>query len=291
MRHPQNLHLLSSYDAIVTPTDHVRFVRQRLKPRPELIYVSHGIGGRAASYSSKYEAFDFVVLASRNDERRLLADGRIAKGRYAVAGYPKLETHPRRASKSPLFANERPVVLFNPHSKRALRSWERFARPLIRHFARADDFNLVVAPHVKLFGRRPGFLWRRWERMAVADRVIVDLGSARSHDMTYTSGADIYVGDVSSQVYEFLGRPKPCVFLNAHRLKWQDNVDFPNWGLGDVVETPEEAIAAIRAAISRHPLYEQRQRDRIAEVIDVTPGAAARATDAILSFLKCDAAS
>ena len=101
MRHPQNLHLLSSYDAIVTPTDHVRFVRQRLKPRPELIYVSHGIGGRAASYSSKYEDFDFVVLASRNDERRLLADGRIAKGRYAVAGYPKLETHPRRASKSP----------------------------------------------------------------------------------------------------------------------------------------------------------------------------------------------
>jgi hypothetical protein len=191
MRQPDNLRLLSSYDAIVTPSDHARFVRDRLDPLPQLIYVSHGIGGRAASYSSKYEAFDFVVLASRNDEWRLLAERRIAAGRYTVAGYPKLETQGPDAGKAPLFRNERPVVLFNPHSKRGLRSWERFARPLIRHCAQSGEFNLIVAPHVKLFGRRPRFLWRYWERMAVADRVIVDLGSARCLDMTYTAAADI----------------------------------------------------------------------------------------------------
>jgi hypothetical protein len=290
LRQADNLRLLSSYDAIVTPTDHARFVRQRLNPRPRLIYVSHGIGGRAASYSSKYQDFDFVVLASRNDERRLLADRRIVPGRYTVAGYPKLETHRLDAGKKALFGNQRPVILFNPHSKRALRSFERFARPLIRHCARTGEFNLIVAPHVKLFSRRPRFLWRRWERMAAADRVIVDLGSGRCLDMTYTAAADIYVGDVSSQVYEFLSRPKPCIFLNAHRLDWRGNPDFPNWNLGDVAETPQEAIAAIRTAASRHHFYEPRQRDRIAEVIDTRPGAAARAADAIVSYMDDNAA-
>jgi hypothetical protein len=76
------------------------------------------------------------------------------------------------------------------------------------------------------------------------------------------------------------------VFLNAHQLDWRSNPDFPNWDLGDVVETPEQAIDAIRTAFDRHHLYEQRQRERIAATIDRTPGAAARAADAILGFLE-----
>ena len=84
-----------------------------------------------------------------------------------------------------------------------------------------------------MFGRRPQAERRRWERLAVPGRVIIDLGSERSLDMTYSRAADIYAGDVSSQVYEFLDRPKPCVFLNAHGIEWRDNPNFPNWDLGD----------------------------------------------------------
>src|SRR3546814_2965461 len=43
----------------------------------------------------------------------------------------------------------------------------------------------------------------------------IDLGSERSIDMSYTGSADLYLGDVSSQVAEYLYRPRPCVFLNA----------------------------------------------------------------------------
>lgn len=287
MRHRPNLEILSSYDAIVTPTDHVRFVLDRLDRRPAMIYVNHGIGGRAASYSDKYLGFDFVLVAGRNDEQRLLGDGRIRPGHYAVIGYPKFETARRLVKEQPkLFANNRPIVLFNPHSKRALRSWEMFARPLIDHVRKTGEFNLIVAPHVKLFGRMPRFIWRRWERLACPDRVIVDLGSPRSLDMTYTSAADIYAGDVSSQIYEFLSEPKPCVFVNAHALEWRGNRDLPNWDLGDVAETPDEAIDALRSAIARHPFYEELQRQRISQVVDRTPGAAARAADAVLSFLS-----
>jgi hypothetical protein len=287
MRDKRNVALLAGYDAIVTPTDHAGILRSALSPRTAMIYVNHGIGGRAASYSDKYLKFDFVVVANRKDEERLLDAGMIRPGHYIVAGYPKFEAAERLARRrKPLFRNDRPVVLFNPHSKRALRSWERFARPLIEHAARTSKFNLIVAPHVKLFNRRPRFVWRQWERLAVPDRVIVDLGSSRSLDMTYTSAAHIYVGDVSSQLYEFLGRPKPCVFLNAHKLQWRGNPGFPNWDLGDVVETPDQAIGAIRNARSRHSLYQAKQASRIAEAIDRTPGAASRAADAIVAFLR-----
>jgi len=288
LRQPKNVRRLSGFDAIVTPTDHARVLRPRLKPLPAMIYVNHGIGGRAASYSDKYSGFDFVIVATRRDEARLLADGRITSGHYAVAGYARFETARRLhgTSRPRLFSNDRPVVLFNPHSKRALRSWDRFARPLIEHAATTEDFNLIVAPHVKLFGRRPRFLWKRWERMAVADRVIVDLGSPQSLDMTYALAADVYAGDVSSQLYEFLSEPKPCVFLNAHRLRWRNNRDFQNWRLGDVADTPAEAIEAIRSAFTRHHLYREEQATRIADVRDAAPGAAKRAADAILSYLN-----
>jgi glycosyltransferase involved in cell wall biosynthesis len=115
--------------------------------------------------------------------------------------------------------------------------------------------------------------------------VIVDLGSARSFDMTYSVAADIYAGDVSSQLSEFLTRPKPCVFLNAHKIGWRGNRDFANWNLGDVVETAADAIAAIRSANARHHLYRELQQKQIDASVDGQPRAARRAADAIATFL------
>ncbi|MEO5774061.1 MAG: glycosyltransferase [Sphingomicrobium sp.] len=292
LRARENLSLLSGYDVIVTPTDHTRFIRPFLNPCPSMIYVNHGIGGREASYSEKYLGFDFVLVAGRNDEQRLLEKRRVRPGRYGVIGYPKFEAADRlRKGQEPLFPNDRPTVLFNPHSKRALRSWERFARPLIDHVAGTGEFNLVVAPHAKMFGRRPRFVWRRWERLAVPGRVIVDLGSPRALDMTYSAAADIYAGDVSSQIYEFLSEPKPCVFLNAHSLDWKESPNFPTWDLGDVVDTPAAAIEAIRTAQERHVHYRELQARRMAEVVDKTPGAARRGADAVLEYLNRPAQS
>ena len=34
--------------------------------------------------------------------------------------------------------------------------------------------------------------------------------------MSYTYSADAYIGDVSSQVYEFLVRPRACFFIDTH---------------------------------------------------------------------------
>lgn len=64
----------------------------------------------------------------------------------------------------------------------------------------------------------------------------IDLGSTASTDMAYTLGADIYLGDESSQVYEFLIEPRSCIFLNAHHVQWKNNPYYYHWNLGQVVD-------------------------------------------------------
>ena len=40
--------------------------------------------------------------------------------------------------------------------------------------------------------------------------------------MTYTKQADIYLGDVSSQVYEFMLKPRPCIFFNPENINYKN---------------------------------------------------------------------
>src|SRR3546814_16116783 len=75
---------------------------------------------------------------------------------------------------------------------------------------------LVVAPHVRLFAEASDAERAAVAKLAVPGKVMIDLASDRLFDMSYTSGADIYLGDVSSQVYEFLATPRPCLFSNPH---------------------------------------------------------------------------
>ena len=146
--------------------------------------------------------------------------------------------------------------------------------------------NLVVAPHVKLFRRRTEAVRDAWRTRSTGN-VLLDPGSDRSVDMSYAVAADIYVGDVSSQVYEFLAEPRPCVFLNAHRIDWRDDPSFAHWHLGDVVDDPADLMAAIRAAPERHALYRERQEALAkASLGDTSPGAAARAAAAVIAFME-----
>jgi hypothetical protein len=107
--------------------------------------------------------------------------------------------------------------------------------------------------------------------------------------MRYTLAADIYAGDVSSQVYEFLLEPKPCVFLNAHGADWQNSPDYPMWRLGEVADSPERAIERIRTAFDDHPRFAELQRDeRQKRIGGLEPGSAERAAAVILSFLRAE---
>ena len=101
-----------------------------------------------------------------------------------------------------------------------------------------------------------------------------------------TSDADIYLGDASSQVYEFLRRPRPCVFLNTHRLAWQNDPNFAHWRAGPVIDDPADLGAALAHAREDHErLYRPVQQAMFDYSFDLTEEpSSARAGRALAKF-------
>ncbi|MDP1027539.1 hypothetical protein Q5H91_09970 [Sphingomonas sp. KR1UV-12] len=280
-----NARTLNRFDAIFAVENSVASVRRLGVDRPRLIYSPHGFGDRARGFIPRIATFDYVLLAGPKTEARMLREGLVRPGDYALTGSVKLETGERLRDAEPLrLAAPGPTVLYNPHKEPRLTSWHRFVEPLLAGFAAQDDMNLVVAPHVKLFRRRTAAVRARWEGRSTPS-ILIDTGSDRAVDTSYVAAADIYVGDVSSQVYEFLATPRPCVFLNAHRIAWRDDPSFAHWHLGDVVDDPTDLMAAIRAAPARHALYRDRQAALAAASLGDHHRSAARAADAIMGYL------
>ncbi len=287
-----NVDELARYDAVFAVEDSAATLR-RLQRRPmTLIYSPHGFGDRAAGFDRLAATFDYLLLPGRKTACRMVREKLARPGEYATIGPVKLETSDRlRRQGEPLFARKRPVVLYNPHKAPGLTSWRHFIAPMLDAFGRQEAFNLVVAPHIKMFRRRPPRVRAQWEARGTP-HILIDTGSDRLLDMTYTAGADIYVGDVSSQVYEFLAVPRPCVFLNPHRRRWRDDPNFAHWHLGDVVERPDQLMDAIRAAPARHALFRPLQEAMTdASLGDRSPGAAKRGADAVAAFLARSSAA
>ncbi|MBJ7500816.1 MAG: hypothetical protein JHC57_13780 [Sphingopyxis sp.] len=285
------LSFFRQFDAIVVPERTTTAIRHFLPRKTRLIFTPHGAGDRAITFDVRDRHFDFALVAGEKSEQRMLDAGTIRPGHYAVNGYVKLDLVPRlQAAREPLFANGRPTVLYAPHFKHELSSWDRFGRHIIAWFAGQDRYNLVVAPHVRLFAEASDAERAAVTKLAVPGKILIDLGSDRLFDMSYTSGTDIYLGDVSSQVYEFLATPRPCLFLNAHEVDWVGDPDYLFWTLGDVIDDLSELPRALEQAPGRHPLYADAQRERLAESIGGNPaGAAQRGAEAILRFLAKNA--
>jgi hypothetical protein len=280
---------LSQYDAIFTVEDTAFRLFKGRPPqmRPKKIYMPHGAGDGTVGFSPRARMFDYVLLAGSKSARRMLSLEHIRPENHCEVGLVKIETADRLSSvNGPLFSNQRLTVLYNSHKTRGLESWSTFVEPMLAEFTMSEEFNLIVAPHVKLFRRRSEKTKAYW-RSRSNSKIIIDLGSDRSVDMTYTRSADIYVGDISSQVYEFLARPRPCVFLNPHKVDWRRNPDFAHWHLGDVITDPRDLMHAIRSAPARHHLYrEQQEAQAAASLGDRSGGAARRAAEAVMAFMQ-----
>ena len=90
--------------------------------------------------------------------------------------------------------------------------------------------------------------WRRGvdPAIAAAPNIRIDLGSQASIDMTYTRAADVYIGDVSSQIYEFLAVPRAAIFLDGHGAKdWAAHENYQFWHNGPVVRSAAEFEALL----------------------------------------------
>lgn len=260
-----------------------------------IIHTRHGAGDRAIGFDRASAGFDHVLVSGPKIRERLVAEAGVDPDRLSMVGYPKFDLLPDEPVRLPFQSNGKPTVLYNPHPSPHLSSWYRQGRAVLQHFVDDDRYNLIFAPHVMLFHRRfvlsvdklridrPGKLE---ERVLAAPNIHVDLGSRACTDMTYTQAADIYLGDVSSQVYEFLVRPRPCLFLDAHGTAWRDDANYAHWRAGEVIESRDALGAALDRATAEHVRYRPVQQELFARSFDLTGEASAdRAARAVMTAL------
>ncbi len=290
----QNRAAFARLDALVVPETTTTLLKTRFGLTDlALIYLPHGAGDRSIGFRNVTRLFDFVLLSGPKVRDRMLADGLITEAGHAIVGYPKFDTIGAPPAK--IFDNGKPTVLYNPHFDAYLSSWYRMGEQVLEFFANQSEFNLIFAPHVMMYRRnyhlsvehaRVGRVRPVAQKYRDAPNIHVDTGSSRSSDMSYTRQADIYLGDASSQVYEFLLTPKPCIFFNAHGAKWQGNPNYAHWRLGDVLSDVGDLSSALRGATIFPDAYQREQEAAVANTfaLDAVPSSR-RAAAAIAGFL------
>lgn len=255
-----NLKIWKSLDCLIVAERTSTTLRHLPIKLPLFIHIPHGAGDRAKSYDPRIRHFDHVLVAGDKDKRRMMELDLITETTGHVTGYIKPYAVTRISPKVPtLFDNDRPTVLYNPHFASKLSSWDEFGIDLLKAFAARKDMNFIFAPHIRLFAKQSAEARRAAEAFADFENIYVDLGSERSTDMTYTRMADIYLGDVSSQVYEFLSGPKPCIFITNSDTQWRDNPDYAHWAYGPVCHSVDGVMTAVSQAMSSLPDYAEKQ--------------------------------
>ena len=285
-----NLDFFRTLDALVAPERHCLKLRTKYGLTDlKLIHTRHGAGDREGGFDERLGAFDFTILPGQKYVDRLNELGYLRPGAYAVAGWPKFEVVRglKRETKR-FFDNDNPVVVYNPHFDQTVSSWRPMGLQVLDFFAKNRDYNLIFAPHVVLFKRSRRHQASLPKKYYDIPNVLIDKGSAASADMTYLLAADIYLGDVSSQIYEFLLNPRPCIFLNGHNVAWLGNPYYFHWTLGQVVNNVETDLrSALEQAFASHPHFLPKQCEAFAYTFrtESESTAAQRGADALARFL------
>lgn len=205
-----------------------------------------------------------------------------------VVGSTKLDAV-TSVEKPALFPEEKPIVLYNPHFGIPHSSWHEHGVAVLDYFKNQNTYNLIFAPHINLFNKvgldtDTSFV----ENFSKVPHIYMDLGSVASVDMVYPQMADIYLGDVSSQSYEFMMTPRPCIFINAEKIDYANHMFYPFWTAGKVVENIEQLDNALKHTTSSLPQYISEQERLTAVSMQQVEGSTAteRAAKEMILFLE-----
>ncbi|MFV0338348.1 MAG: hypothetical protein ACK5LK_08930 [Chthoniobacterales bacterium] len=290
----KNRRVLTGMNVMVVPETTSLFLKEHFGGKDlRLIYTQHGAGDRAVGFKPSIKKFDHVFVPGEKIRKRMLEAQIIRPDAFSEVGYPKFDLIDLTPT-APLFENDRPTILYNPHCHPALSSWFRDGLRVLEFFYKHREYNLIVAPHVMLFARRAHLSVSPWnlkfrgripKKYYNAPNILIDTSSPACIDMTYTRAADIYLGDASSQIYEFLYTPRPAIFLNSQNANWQNNPNFAHWKLGPVINQVHELHPLLKDQ-SWHPTqYAERQKNAFTATFGKSvKGGAKRAAQAVLDF-------
>jgi CDP-glycerol glycerophosphotransferase (TagB/SpsB family) len=277
-----NRTLLLSHHALVMTDKHM--LRFNSVNGPKYICAFHGAGDRNTAFTERYSEFDLLLVPGAAKLKRMLKADIIDKSKGRIVGYPKFDPPLNASNPESLFPNNKAVVIYAPHFNANETSWHDWGLDILEYFYQNPDFNVIFAPHVMLFAKHHPKLP---EKYLNADNIHIDFDSIRLSDMSYTKAADIYLGDVSSQIYEFIGyKSRPCIFLNTHHVSWQGNDNFRMWQTGKVIEQIDNLDLALRTATEGFSTYEAVQEKIVQETFATSPTSPGkRAAKAIGDFL------
>ncbi len=269
---PKSIKLLKEADFIIATSHSIPELFRKFRiTKPKIIYQFHGCGDRKYGFDPAFQKFDLMLLPGEYHLKRLLSENIIKKEKTEIVGWPKLDYHVNIQNlREELFPNHNPIVLYSPHWKKELSSFKKWGEDVVKYFLNQQDLNLIFAPHIQIKH------WKNIYRYNIdfgaynCDNIHIDFDSLKSVDSSYLQIADLYLGDVSSIVYEWIAiKPRPCVFLNAHSVRWRNDMDYRFWDFGPVVENFPDLAEKLYASI-KDKTFMNVQKDRIKEYMDIT---------------------
>ncbi len=262
----KNRNILMSYDVLVFNDLIQPYIYRQKKnknlSKPKLAMLMHGAGDHEYMIGEKYKdemaQFD-LITAPGPKIMQAYKKMKLPSTRIALAGYQKFDLLEWTSAPS-FFNNNNKTVLYNPHFKRELSSWYRQGIEVLEFFYKHPEYNLIFAPHINLFNKK-GFLNSKEipQKYFKAPNILIDTNSYHLVNMDYTRSADIYLGDVSSQIYEFIFHPRPALFLNSHGIEWINNPFYKSWHLGPVFEEIEDLEKTLQTVDKWFPDYIKKQ--------------------------------
>ncbi len=282
-----NIQKFFGYDVIISPDSDTNKLISKCKKAPKVplfIHSKHGAGDRPRKSFASLRKISLALLPGEKQKNLYIKTGLIPAEKCVVTGYPKFDVIPTDR-KANLFSENKPIIVYNPHFEQELSSWERWGLEILEYFFQQNTYNFIFAPHTNLFHRvinQKKFPNKYFH----APHMIIDFGSEKSVDMTYTQAADIYLGDVSSQIYEFIRIPRPCLFLNAHNIPWQNHPNYLNWHMGHVFDQLPDLWKHLAGDSLSNP-YLEIQKKLFQETYSITDESAGlRSANAIHQYLR-----
>lgn len=289
---------LRGFDMIVSTERTCLALKRRWKGKgPTFAYVPHGSGDRNVAYHPALRDFDLMLLSGQKLVDQMVAHGIVPASRCRIIGYAKFDMLRGRKPER-FFANDNPVFLYNPHFDPVLSSWYDHGPAILDWFAAHPEYNLIFAPHVMLFykalhispeyrkGRRRPDLDPAW---SACPNIRIDVDSERLFDMSYTLAADAYIGDMSSQVYEFLHRPRAVFFVDVHSGKapGEGPPAYEMWQNGPVVTNSARLFAQLPRWQEVAAEYREEQKRLMSYTADTSDSRSAgeRGAAAIADYL------
>jgi hypothetical protein len=291
-----NLELIAGLDALIATERTCLWAKRKLGGRaPAFIYIPHGAGDRGVTYHPELAQFDLLLVPGRKWVEAAKREHLVHAGNeIAIIGYPKFDLLSETAPVRSFFVNRKPVFVYNPHFDPYLSSWYDHGPALVDWFADHPEYNLIVAPHVMLFAKK--FHWSLEyrtgrsrpdiPRSASAPNILVDVESPHLFDMSYMRSADAYIGDASSQIYEFMSNPRPAFFIDGCQTAWAGDPRYLHWRAGPVATSLDELTALLPGYEAVGEKFEPAQRALFAETFDPSPiPASERGARAIAAFM------